>query len=247
MMNNDSSRKRFRNSRAVRSAGFSLVEMLIASAVLLVVTAAVFEQLGNMERRANAEANKLDMSQQAREFADQMVRDLHAAGYPNASMYADQPDNTDPRVAAGLVSISPNQILLEGDVNGDGNVYSVTINYVPADAGDPYCPCIRRSMVAKIEGSPLAQNTSALYTETNQVIPPGSGPGESGQDLFTFYDQDGNQIDASMGLDISSAKGQATIPTVKTVKINLSLQGAATPGSRGIPGTSISVVARLNQ
>lgn len=215
-------------SRRQRS-GFSLLELLVASAVLLIVMAAVFEQLANMQRRSNAEAAKLDLSQQAREFVDQMVHDLHAAGYPNASMYADQPDNTDPRVAAGLVSISPTQIILEGDVNGDGNVYSVNISYVASDPNDPYCPCVRRSAVQKVAGNPLSQPSTNLYTETTHVTPPGNGSGEAGQDLFAFYDQNGTPT--------------TTPAAVKTVGINLSLQGIP---QASVPGTSIFVVARLN-
>lgn len=240
-------RRRVRKRHAAGSPGFSLIEALVASGILLVVIAAVFEQIGNMQRRSYTEAVKLDMSQQAREFADQMVHDLHAAGYPNASMYADQPDNTDPRVAAGLVSISPTQIILEGDVNGDGNVYSVTISYVGSDSNDPNCPCVRRTAVPKIAGSPLAQNSSALYTETSSVVPPGSGTGQSGEDLFDFYDENGNPITVNAnGVNISG-NGQTTIARVKTVQINLSLQGNAVAGVNSVPGTSLSVVARLTQ
>ncbi len=228
--------------------GFTLPELLISSLVLLVVTGAVFEQIAQMQRRSNAESLKIDMSQQAREFADQTVRDLHAAGYPRASMYASLSDNTDSRVAAGLVAVSPTQILMEGDVNGDGIVYSVNIAYVAFDPNDPICPCIRRMAAPKIPGSPLAQNTTNVYAQTARVLPPGTGAGQSGQDLFAFYDQNGNQIDVSNGLDISTDAGQAAIAAIKTVKINLSLQADLRGvGSSGLAGTAISAVARIGQ
>lgn len=224
--------------------GFTLPELLVSSLVLLVVTGAVFEQIMQVQKRANEESVKMDMSQQAREFADQMVRDLHAAGYPRASMYANLPDNTDSRVAAGLVSASPTQILMEGDVNGDGTVYSVNVVYVASDPNDITCPCVRRMAVPKIPGSPLAQNTTNLYTETARVLPPGNGPGQSGQDLFAFYDQNGNQIDVSNGMDLSNP----TLATIKTVKVNLSLQADLhSVGSAGLAGTSISAIARIGQ
>ncbi|HEY6272395.1 MAG TPA: prepilin-type N-terminal cleavage/methylation domain-containing protein [Terriglobales bacterium] len=244
--------RRQRNSKSIgsrdRQRGFTLVELVVSSAVLLVVTGAVFEQISQMQKRSNAEGLKMDMTQQAREFADQAVRDLHASGYPSTSMYAAQTDNTDPNVAAGLVSVSPTQILMEGAVNGDGVVYSVNISYVPADPSDVTCPCIRRTAVQKIWASPLAQPTTNVYAETSRVLSPGTGPGQSGQDLFAFYDQNGNQIDVSTGPDISTAGGQATISSIKTVKINLSLQAdLRVAGSIGMAGASISAIARVGQ
>src|SRR5690242_3827408 len=115
-------------------------------AILFIVAGAVFQQINDMDKKSASEADKLDMGQQAREFVDQMVHDLHMAGYPRASMYA--PGTSDStRIAAGLVSASPTDILLEGDVNNDGNVESVHIYYVASDPNDPNCPCVRRGAV----------------------------------------------------------------------------------------------------
>ena len=229
-----------------RRQGFTLPELLVASLVLLVVTGAVFEQIMQVQKRSNAESLKMDMTQQAREFADQTVRDLHAAGYPSASMYSLPTDNTDPSVAAGLVSVSPTHILMEGDVNGEGTVYSINIIYVPFDPNDITCPCIRRMAVGKISADPLAQPTATNYTETSRVLPPGSGIGQSGQDLFVFYDQNGNQIDVSNSPDIGSHSSD--IARIKTVKINLSLQADLNPvGASGSTGTSISAIARVGR
>jgi prepilin-type N-terminal cleavage/methylation domain-containing protein len=241
-------RKNSRVSQELRDVrrGFTLPELLVSSLVLLVVTGAIFQQIAQMQKRSNAESLKMDMSQQAREFADQTVRDLHAAGHPGPSMYANLPDNTDSRVAAGLVSVSPTQILMEGDVNGDGIVYSVTIAYVASDPNDPACPCIRRMAAPKIPGSPLAQNTTSVYTETAHVLPPGVGAEQSGQDLFTFYDQSGNQVDVSNGVNIGT--DAAGIARIKTVKINLSLQADLRGvGANGFAGDAISAIARIGQ
>lgn len=232
--------------------GYTLLEMLIAISILGVVTGAVFEQINTMQRRSASEATKLDQSQQSREFLDQMVRDLHMSGYPNSSMYAGMPDNTDPRVAAGLVAVSPTRILMEGDVNSEGQVYSVNIAYVASDPNDPSCPCVRRFAVPKVPGSPLAQPTAANYTETSPVFPPGTGAGLSGEDLFAFYDLNGNPVDVTGGVDISTpadpTTGQTPIARIKTVKINLSLiTNQRSPAIGGSVQTSMSATARLNQ
>jgi prepilin-type N-terminal cleavage/methylation domain-containing protein len=223
--------------------GFTLLEMLISLLILAVVSGAVFAQINRMQQRSSSEAIKVDMSQQARDFLDQTVRDLHMAGYPNASMYSN-PTTYPWMVAAGLVSVSPTQILLEGDVNNDGNVYSVKIWYVAADPSDPNCPCIRRSAIAKIDADSFSQPTSN-YTETQYVLPPGTGSGQSGEDLFAYYDQNGNVVNIAGGTDISTPAGQALISLIKTVKINLSLS-TRDPETNSFTRTSMSATSRLN-
>lgn len=228
--------------------GFSMLEMLISMAVLLVVTGAVFEQIIAMQRKSAAEGAKVDTSQQAREFVDQMVRDLHMAGYPKASMYSVAPDNTNPLVAAGVVSVSPTQIILEGDINSDGSVESVNVSYLPNSPGDPNCPCIRRSSMPKAAADPLAQPVSPNYTETANIIPPGSGAGLAGEDLFVFYDRNGNQIDVSGGADISTEAGKAVLASIGTVKINVSLLSSEVGAGPGETArTDLSATARLDQ
>lgn len=229
--------------RCVR--GFTVLELVFSVALMVIVTGAIFDQIIAMQRKSAAESMKVDSSQQAREFVDQMVHDIHMAGYPKASMYAANPDSTKPWVAAGLVKISPMQITLEGDVNNEGVVYSVTTTYVPSDPGDPNCPCVRRSASRKLAAQPWLQPVSANYTETEHVLPPGVGG--TGEDLFVFYDQNENQVDVSAGLDLSTAADQ--IAKIRTVKINISLlttKVGAGPGE-ATAQTSLTATARLNQ
>jgi prepilin-type N-terminal cleavage/methylation domain-containing protein len=227
------------------SRGYTLLELLISLAILATVTGAVFEHINAMQKKASSAAMKLDMNQQAREFLDQTVRDLHMAGYPGASMYSN-PLLHPSQVAAGLVRVSPMEILLEGDVNNDGNVYSVDIAYVANDPNDPNCPCIRRSAQAKVDADSFSQPSNPNYTETQRVFPPGTGAGQSGEYLFAYYDQNGNPIDVGTGVDLHSAPGM--IASIKTVKINLSLlTNQQDPASGGFMSTSMSATSRLNQ
>ncbi|HST78618.1 MAG TPA: prepilin-type N-terminal cleavage/methylation domain-containing protein, partial [Verrucomicrobiae bacterium] len=219
--------------------GFSLLEMLISVSLLVVITGAVFEQIMVMQKNAARTGAKVDSDQQARAFVDQVVRDLHMAGYPKAEMYSSATlDNTSPLVAAGVVSVSPTQIILEGDVNSDGFVESVNVGYVPNSSSDPECPCVRRSAAQKVVADPLKQPVSPNYTETEHVIPPGTGPGQSGEDLFVFYDSAGNQVPVASATDPTGLN-------IATVKINVSLLTDA--GAGQIARTSLSATARLNQ
>ena len=181
--------------------------MLVSLLILATVTGAVFEQINLMQKKANSEAVNVDLNQQARDFLDQTVRDLHMAGYPNPSMYSVGPLARPSMVAAGLVRVSPTEVLLEGDVNSDGSVYSVDISYVASDPNDPNCPCVRRSAQTKIDAGSLSKPSNLFYTETQHVFPPGTGAGQSGEDLFAYYDQNGNPVDLSTGADISTSAG----------------------------------------
>jgi prepilin-type N-terminal cleavage/methylation domain-containing protein len=221
-------------------AGFTLVEMLVSLLVLATVTGAVFEQINTMQKRAASETVNVDLNQQSRDFLDQTVRDLHMAGYPGANMYSN-PLLFPTKVAAGLVRVSPTEILLEGDVNNDGTVYSVDISYVDSDPNDPNCPCIRRSAQPKWDADSLNQPLNPFYTETQRVFPPGTGAGQSGEDLFTYYDQNGEVANIGNGID------RAAISGIKTVKINLSLlTNQRDLQSGGFTRTSMSATARLN-
>jgi prepilin-type N-terminal cleavage/methylation domain-containing protein len=191
------------------TAGFTLIEMLVSLAILVTVTGAIFEQINSMQKKSASEAVNVDLTQQGRDFINQTVRDLHMAGYPAASMYSVDPPAR--MVATRLVKVSSTEILMEGDVNNDGTVESVDTAYVASDPNDPNCPCIRRSAQPKIDADSLSQPTNLLYTETQQVFPPGTAAGQSGEDLFAYYDQNGNPVNLSNGSDISTLQGAANL------------------------------------
>jgi prepilin-type N-terminal cleavage/methylation domain-containing protein len=240
------------NAKNRVTAGFTLIEMLISLAILVIVTGAVFQQINSMQKKSASEAVNVDLTQQSRDFINQTVRDLHMAGFPGPGMYS-SPVVRQSLVANGLVRVSPTEILLEGDVNNDGAVESVDILYVASDPNDPNCPCIRRSAQPKIDADSFSQPTNLFYTETQQVFPPGTGAGQSGEDLFAYYDQNGNPVPIGNGVDISTPagsttpSGQALISSIKTVKINLSLlTNQRDPQTGGFLRTSMSASSRLS-
>jgi hypothetical protein len=220
--------------------------MLISLAILVTVTGAIFEQINSMQKKAASETVNVDLTQQSREFINQTVRDLHMAGFPGPSMYS-SPVVRQSLVANGLVRVSPTEILMEGDVNNDGAVESVDILYVASDPNDPNCPCIRRSAQPKVDADSFNQPINLFYTETQQVFPPGTGAGQSGEDLFAYYDQNGNPVNLSTGADISTAQGATNLATIKTVKINLSLlTNQRDPQTGSFLRTTMSASSRLN-
>ncbi len=255
--------------------GFSLIELMIVLVILTLVMGVVFQQMIQVQQRSRTEDTKLDMTQEGREFVDEMVRDLHQEGYPNTKMFAPGviANNSDNRVAAGIVAISTTSITFEGDVNGDGTVDSVRYTLVPDPTlGLGTCPCwLQRSQVQKANGvAPTAQATN-FATEVQNVINSGlaggGGPGGSlgmaGNDpgsgqpnnvvyaqwmtapLFQAFDQNGNAI--ALPQDITTPAGQAAIATIRTIKINVNMLSNQTDmQSLTRPAITLSAAARLS-
>jgi prepilin-type N-terminal cleavage/methylation domain-containing protein len=228
-----------RNFPAAKQRGFSLLELLLVMAILSLIVGAVFSQMGDAQRRLNAEEMKLGDFQQARDFVDQFFRDINQAGTPNIRMYdpsvlANGFDVTNTpaaqtalmnnsRLAVGLVRIDNSSITFEGSVNGTGTVQSVTYQL----NGSGTClACLQRSQVDKVNGSSLpttlggAQGTD-WGTEINDL----TNTTTTTFPIFRFYQYDGTQITIPAGgIDITTTTNAATIAKVKTIQINLTIR-----------------------
>jgi prepilin-type N-terminal cleavage/methylation domain-containing protein len=205
--------------KRTRQAGFSLIELMVAILILMVLMGAVFSQLDNVQKRARSEEVKLDMFQTAREFIDQMVRDIHQAGFPNGKLYPDMvgaPPNydlyaTDPRNAVGIYHIDPREIRFQGDIDGDGFVDVVAYKLFAQSGtpGDQNCPCLRRAFMSSnpaIPPNPPAGQPASAVDLTNQfktqvenirVI--SNNPTDiSNTVVFIPYDKTGGPVDLSL-------------------------------------------------
>src|SRR5205809_2391916 len=63
--------------------GFSLIEMMMVLAIMTIIMGSVFKSIDLTQRTSRSQQVKLDLTQQAREFVDQLTRDLRNAGYPH--------------------------------------------------------------------------------------------------------------------------------------------------------------------
>ena len=226
-------------------AGFSLLELAITMIILMIVMAAVFREVNEIQRNTSRESQKLDLTQESREFVDQFARDVHMAGYPAPRIFQNYSGLTDVETATVLVYVSTTDLIFEGNVYGDKNVYRVEYKYFPSDPNDANCPCVRRSVTQKstsnadpITGYP----TPTYYTEVQNVVDPTPIQGQPTiEPIFTYFEASGALVDvdnfngASCGSPSplnsppSPAKGCADIENntafvqqIDAIKVNLS-------------------------
>lgn len=166
-----------------------MIEMMISMAVLLVVLGAAFRYISVATQRSQAEATKMDLTQQAREFVDEFERDLHQVGYPGCRMFAIGGANcnsygasvySNTGVAAGLIYVTNYEVAFEGDVDGDGVVDSVWYRVYDSASNFPptgTCPCtIRRAQNPKTANPPLSQVPTNFSQELQNVVNSGTTP-----------------------------------------------------------------------
>jgi prepilin-type N-terminal cleavage/methylation domain-containing protein len=243
--------------------GFSLIELMTVVAILTLVMGVVFQQIITVQHRYRTEEAKLDITQESREFLDQMVRDLHQAGYPTANLYDSitvSPKTNDHRVAAGLVKFAYNDLWFEGDVDGDGQVDVVEYKL---NAPGGTCPCTiqRRQTLKNGDASPLSFIGSSFQTELQSVVNSGgaytiSGTGPGGvsnqtlygalasQNIFLAYDASGTLVSPT---DIGA--NPTLLASIRTIKITINVLAAQKASDlqtgRRAP-ISLTAIARLS-
>lgn len=178
------------NKKSGRQQGFTFIELMVSVAILTLVVGVVVEGLTKLMQRNTTETSKTDLTQEAREFMDQVVNDIHQSGYPSVKMFdpatllpVSNPVNCNlyVQVACGLVSVTPSALQFEGDVDGSGTVSEVFIQLSPLNGP---CPCIiQRGAVSKAlwQGGTLP----SYYTEVTNV---------NNTNIFQGYDNGGNNV-----------------------------------------------------
>jgi prepilin-type N-terminal cleavage/methylation domain-containing protein len=168
-----------------RERGFTMIELMVTVAILTVVVGVVVNGLTRLMQRNKMEETKVDLTQESREFMDQIVNDIHQAGYPSLKMFdpATKPLGlNDPGVATqGLVNATTSSLQFEGDVDGTGTVSEVFIQLSPLNGP---CPCtIQRGAISKAlwQGGALP----SYYTEVTNV---------NNTNIFQGYDNAGNNV-----------------------------------------------------
>jgi prepilin-type N-terminal cleavage/methylation domain-containing protein len=213
-----------------REKGFTIIELMFTVAILTVVVGVVVQGLTKLMQRNTIETTKVDLTQESREFMDQIVNDIHQAGYPDLKTFdpATKPlGYADPGVATpGLVSATPSSLQFEGDVDGTGTVSEVFIQLSPLNGP---CPCIiQRGAISKL----LWQqgNVPSYYTEVTNV---------NNTNIFQGYDNAGNNIPLAGPIPVGSAN-------LAAVEITLSVKAKSPDTNGSYPIINMSTSAKIH-
>lgn len=215
--------------------GFSLLELVIVVAILTTVLGVVVRGTIELQKRSAIETTTVDLTQQSRQFMDQVVKDLHHAGYPSVRMYDPATSAANPALyGQGLVSISSNAIQFEGDVDGSGNVSVVFVQLNPLNGP---CPCtLQRGSVYK--QAYLAGNMPQYYTQVDNVM---------NLNPFSAILNDGTATELPCSIAAGGCPDGNSMANIKAVGLTLNVRTAAPSGEDGAFSTvSMASEAKIN-
>jgi prepilin-type N-terminal cleavage/methylation domain-containing protein len=237
-----------RRKQAAQS-GFSLIEMMVAVAVLTIIMGAVFGSINRAQQISSSEQAKVDLTQQAREFMDQLTRDLRSTGYPNwrnmdPTSVAGSP--TSQYNAPGLIKIDSGALWFAGDVDGTTNPLGTPvvkmIRYDIATDG-PNCPCLRRTEFLRNGGDPVADASSPGVAVAQMEIQ-GVQNGSVADPIFTAFDP---TTGVPVALPVDFTNNANTLASVNSLKVVLAVQSQQKDYTGAFPVTRIvSTIALSN-
>jgi prepilin-type N-terminal cleavage/methylation domain-containing protein len=249
--------------RTEKQQGFSLIEMLVVTLVITIIMGSVFKSINLTQQTSRTQQVKLDLTQQAREFIDQLTRDLRNSGYPyvrnmangivdpnnnNAAPYNVFSSAYDPYNAPGLIYVNNGSLWFAGDLDGStsaagvAKVKIVRYDYIAAGANEPNCPCLRRTEFDRAGGDPYT-DASTLGAAVQQLEIQGVQNGNSAANpIFTVYDNTGNAITLPINFDSG-----ATIAGINSLKVILTVQSTQPDVNGSFPVTTVvSSIALTN-
>ena len=219
-----------RTTKKASRAGFTLIEMMASVAILSLVIGVVIDGLTQLQKRNRVEVSRVDLTQELRQFQDQIVSDIHQSGYPSFRSF--DPNGLvssitctlDMNVSCGLVNVTPSSIQFEGDVDGSGTISEVFIQLNPVNGP---CPCIvQRGTETKAQWTATA-TPPIYYTEVNNV---------ANTTVFLGYDNAGNSV----------ALNGAPTNNLNTIEITLNVK-STTPDTNGsYPTVTMSTGVKIH-
>ena len=113
-----------------REQGFTLIEVMVSTVVLMVVIGAVLQLLSQSQQRYVTTSSVQDATSMLRDGMDQMVREIRLAGYPPENSYPCPPPAgatygacltylTSGYIAGGILVAGPYAIQFEADTDND--------------------------------------------------------------------------------------------------------------------------------
>src|SRR5437667_1689358 len=107
-----------RKSLKLKNAGFTLLELMVATLLFVVITGVVFAVLVATQKRYKSEKEYMGAFQQANIAIDQIARDIHGAGFPAKIIYNTSVQSVGSNVtkwAVPVAAAAPFDLILEED------------------------------------------------------------------------------------------------------------------------------------
>jgi len=225
-----------------RQHGFSLIELMISLLILTIMIGVIVQAINSATSRNTVERSKIDLTQETREFMDQIVNDLDQAGFPGLNMFdpgsgvvADCTVAADYNAACGLISVSSSAIQFEGDVDGSG-VSEEWIQLVQTNGSSTACstlPCvIQRGTVSKAAWANGTGTSPVYYTEVNGVM---------NTNIFTAYYSDGTLV------TLPATHAAGTLGNIAAIGITLYVQSPLADPKTGLfPTVTMVSTAKIS-
>lgn len=207
--------------------GFSLLELIVALAILSVILATIFEVINVSQVRFHSENDYLPAVQAARTGVDQIMTDIHRAGFPSPFLYTATPDNPaaaplalQQRFSVGFVGI-PSQTCQTGTTCTVPTGFDLLLETNP----DPYNPAYQEQ-VQWVEYRLVRPAGAAAGTLMRSITPkvPGTDP-LAGAQLVPFINNvlndPANPADAIFTYSCGGVTPCATPRDIQQVRINL--------------------------
>jgi prepilin-type N-terminal cleavage/methylation domain-containing protein len=238
----------------VEQAGFSLLELLVASAMFLIVAGTAFALVGAAQRRYQTDSQILSSFQEARLGLDQIVRDVNDSGYPPpnhfsvlpaANFYAATPFAASPSSACviGITCASPQgfDLIIETTIDPANNASVQWVRYqLPAGT-----TTLMRGVADKAAMDPVAATAGVMVPYIQNVMNNASGgqinairaayptmfPGGTPVPLFAYTCETGG----GTPLSCPTAGAFNTPSNILDVEITLIVQATATDTQTGLP------------
>src|SRR5882724_298509 len=179
-----------RKSLKLKNAGFTLLELMVATLLFVVITGVVFGVLVATQKRYKAEKEYMGAFQQANIAIDQINRDIHGAGFPARILFKSTVTDTR-KWAVPVASAADFDLILEEDNDGNGVKwirYKLTGNTlyraIAAKSLLGAAATTDAALVPYLEN--VMNNASASEIAAITTSNPGTFPGGAAVPIFTF-------------------------------------------------------------
>ena len=215
-----------------RAQGYSLIELMVATVLFTIISGTVFSLLLSAQLQYQGESSVSAAFQQANVAIDQIVRDVHSAGYPPKSSFMAAVSDAHPENYAVPFAWNPNYSSSPCTVNGNCTTPGDYDLILEADVGNRVQwiryslqgTTLMRAVVRKAPfADPLASTDAFLLPYLENVQ---NGPGNKSLPIFSYgFDATVTQHwvtnirEVNISLIVDSAKPDPQTHAVRTIAL----------------------------